>query len=76
MNAEQLKRIRRATRPSVEGKLIALADACARLDLTCTADPLNPCFAARVEDVAGRHWGGGEACASCTVAAVLLAVQS
>lgn len=32
---------------------------------TCQADPLNPCWDNRPTDVAGEHWGGGEACANC-----------
>jgi hypothetical protein len=36
----------------------------------CSNDVLNPCWADRPNDVPGKHWGGGEACAFCTAAAV------
>lgn len=38
---------------------------------TCQADPLNPCWDDRPGDVAGQHWGGGQACANCTTRAAL-----
>lgn len=41
------------------------------LDLTCHADPLNPCWAGRPTDVAGTHWGGGSACPACVARAAL-----
>jgi hypothetical protein len=36
---------------------------------TCQADPLNPCWDNRPTDVVGQHWGGGDACANCTMRA-------
>ena len=41
----------------------------------CRADPLHPCWAGRPGDVPGRHWGGGDACASCTARAAIVKVQ-
>lgn len=37
----------------------------------CRFDPLNPCWAGRPGDVAGRHWGGSSACVVCTARAAL-----
>jgi hypothetical protein len=31
----------------------------------CEYDNLNPCWDGRPNDVPGKHWGGGEACATC-----------
>lgn len=36
----------------------------------CKIDVLNPCWDGRKNDVAGKHWGGGKACAACTEAAL------
>lgn len=52
-----------------------LIDALRALDLRCVYDALNPCFAGRSTDVVGRHWGGAEACAPCTVAGALLKAE-
>lgn len=41
------------------------------VDLACTIDALNPCLSGRPQDVPGRHWGGGSACAHCTVLGTL-----
>lgn len=51
--------------------LAMLKSAVERLDLSCQSDPLNPCWNGRPTDVAGRHWGGGRACAACDVRAAL-----
>lgn len=39
------------------------------LDLTCRYDALNPCFGtvAHLDGWDGQHWGGGAACAACTL---------
>ncbi len=37
----------------------------------CRFDPLNPCWADRPGDVAGKHWGGSSACVVCTARAAL-----
>lgn len=50
---------------SAAAALEAKDEALRRLDLTCTTDVLNPCWDARPTDKPGRHWGWGEACASC-----------
>lgn len=56
-------------------RLIAAApdmlEAAARLDLACTVDPLNPCWAGRPGDVLGQHWGGGDACPHCHLRAAI-----
>lgn len=44
--------------------------------LYCSADKLNPCWDNRPDDVAGKHWGGGEACPHCNLrAAIALAAE-
>jgi len=35
----------------------------------CQFDVLNPCWDNRPGDVAGKHWGEGDACPACTKAA-------
>jgi hypothetical protein len=42
-----------------------------KLDLTCSADALNPCWNGRPGDVIGKHWGGGDACAACGMRAAI-----
>jgi hypothetical protein len=41
----------------------------------CRCDALNPCWDGRPTDVAGQHWGGGDACPECTLRAAIAAVQ-
>lgn len=36
----------------------------------CNIDVLNPCWDNRIDDVPGRHWGGGPACEPCLRAAL------
>lgn len=42
-----------------------MAEALVNMDLSCQSDVLNPCWNGRPTDVAGKHWGGGTACANC-----------
>ena len=44
-------------------------------DLRCEYDALNPCWANRQGDVLGKHWGGGDACGTCTLASAVAAVD-
>ena len=37
----------------------------------CRFDPLNPCWNGRPMDVAGKHWGVGDACSVCNARAAL-----
>jgi len=53
-----------------EELLLALGRAADRL-AQCSNDILNPCWDDRADDVPGKHWGGGQACAFCTAAASL-----
>lgn len=41
----------------------------------CRFDVLNPCWAGRPGDVAGKHWGGGPACPECRASAILAKVD-
>jgi len=44
------------------------------VDLTCSADPRNPCWDGRPTDVVGQHWSGlGKACNKCNARAALAA---
>jgi len=38
---------------------------------SCSTDVLIPCWNDRPSDVAGRHWGVGEACGFCTARAAI-----
>ena len=60
---------------ALSAALSELLGAIWELDLTCSIDHLNPCWAGRQADVPGKHWGGGIACASCTTAARAKAVE-
>jgi len=44
--------------------------------LYCQADPLNPCWDNRKDDVPGQHWGGGDACPECNLRAALSAAEA
>ena len=37
----------------------------------CRFDHLNPCWDNRPSDVAGKHWGVGDACPACTARAAI-----
>ena len=60
---------------AANARLIAAApdllEAAKAMDLDCRADVLNPCYAGRRDDVPGQHWGGGKACAPCTMRAAI-----
>lgn len=40
----------------------------------CRCDVLNPCWDNRPTDVAGQHWGGGDACDECKLRAAIAAL--
>lgn len=66
MNATPDFAARRATRIARESHEAARRE---QGKYTCLADPLNPCWNNRPTDVAGKHWGGGDACTNCTTRA-------
>jgi hypothetical protein len=41
------------------------------LSLECQLDWLNPCWNSRPGDIAGKHWGGGQACSHCVARAAI-----
>lgn len=55
--------------------LATLERAVLALGAACANDVLNPCWDARPNDVAGRHWGVGDACVVCTARALIAQVQ-
>ena len=64
-----------AQRDIARAELRGLKEAASRMDLGCLCDLLNPCWNNRPDDIPGKHWAGGRACAPCSVRAALDSVS-
>lgn len=62
-----------ARRRKAAPQLLAACEAIVAYSDRCLVDPLNPCFDNRPTDVAGQHWGAGEACPVCQARAAVAA---
>ena len=49
--------------------LAACAALVTKYGTACIIDALNPCWNGRPADIAGKHWGGGDACEVCVARA-------
>lgn len=64
-----------ASAPQLRAKLDEAIILLRLTNLACEGDVLNPCFDNRPSDVAGRHWGIGEACPACCRRAFLAEID-
>ena len=57
---------------AVNKELVAALEAVTEGDHgVCRFDHLNPCWDNRPSDVAGKHWGVGDACPACAARAAI-----
>lgn len=62
----------------LEADLVLALEALRALNLKshhCSNDPLNPCWDDRPDDIPGKHWGMGDACAKCNARAAIAQIE-